>query len=70
MKIVGKHYVWFAWMDTQRVQRGKYGFSVPSAKCGPMKNAEVPLPGDIFAPAARRMFQIKISEFCEHTFLY
>ena len=27
-----------------------------------MKNAHVPLPGDIFAPAASRMYQMKISE--------
>jgi hypothetical protein len=26
-----------------------------------MKNAEVPLPGDIFAPAASRMYQMIVS---------
>ena len=41
---------------------GKYGFSVPSVKCGPMKNAQMPLPGDIFAPAASRMYQMMICE--------
>jgi hypothetical protein len=62
MKMMGKHSVWFVRTDTEREQRGKRGFSVPSAKCGPMQNAQLAFPGGIFAPTASRMYQIKISE--------
>ena len=41
---------------------GKFGFNVPSAKCGPMKNAQLEFPGDIFAPTASRIYQMKVSE--------
>jgi hypothetical protein len=60
--MVGKHFVWFAWTHTQMVQRGKCGFRAPSAKYGPMKNAQLAFPGDIFVPNAIRMYQMKMSE--------
>jgi hypothetical protein len=57
--------------DTNRSSlAGEYGFNVLSAKCGPMKNALLAFPGDIFFPTASRMYQMKIFEFCGHIFLY
>jgi hypothetical protein len=43
---------------------GNYGFSAPSAKCGPTKNAQMALPGNtlIFAPTPSLTCQEKTSE--------
>jgi hypothetical protein len=41
---------------------GENGFNVPSAKCAPMKNAQLAFPGDIGVATASRMYQMKISE--------
>jgi hypothetical protein len=54
-----EHFVWFEGTYPKGVA-GKCGFSVLNAKCGPLKNAKMVFPGDMFVPTASQMYQIEI----------